>query len=129
VNCHNAYRRYRAEPEIRSLRAWSSALDCFVKTLANLQYTLQIFAPDLVEQLKGYGTHEYELYAAAVDPAALAKAASEELALLVGEKGRAVTFDDRDFTNAVSRLGEFIRSTFTIDEIYGGQARLTKHSK
>jgi hypothetical protein len=126
VNCHHAYERYQNEHEVRSLRAWATALDSFVKTLANLQTTLQIFAPDVVEHLKGYGTHEYQLYAALSDPAASANAAAMELALLVGDRKRAdtssgsetITIDDRDFTNAVSRLGEFIRTTFTIDEIY-----------
>jgi hypothetical protein len=126
-SCQEAYLRYRSQPNYELLRRWAMSIDALVVTLNNLDDTLEIFAPEVREELNRYVMSERRAYASiGSQPEQFAEQGLNELASLVEGQPSQVLYnpnlavqDDEDFSLAVKKLGEFIRTHFKIEEIYG----------
>jgi hypothetical protein len=125
--CHEAYLAHRADPELGHFRRWAAALDSLVVTLASVEVTLNVFAPEVRDELVRYIDSEQRA-SGAYNPDRLLELSLGEIRYAVGDQvspwqtetiQQGDMDDDEDFALAVKMLGDFIRANFKLEEIYG----------
>lgn len=124
TQCHKAFTEYQNDPSPFLHRRWGLAIDSFTATLGDSDATLSIFDEQLTNGLRHYIVSERRLYS---DPESLAEISIQELVQISYEIGlpspgtslKKSGIDLSDFEEAGSRLAEFIRTNFSLEEIYG----------
>jgi len=125
--CHETYLAHRVARDRDTMRCWAAALDSLVVTLASVEVTLNIFAPEVRDELTRYINSERRA-AGAFTPEILLENGIGEIRYAVGDQVAPWSpeslqlndlDDDEDFAHAVKKLGDFIRSNFKLEEIYG----------
>lgn len=110
-SCHAAYLRHEREPTDENVRDWASAIDALALALAAMRTTLQPFDPKLFESLAHYTDSEIRM-AAVTSPRYLVDYHQHLFEDLDLSSARS------DFRTAIELLGSFIRSHFTMEEIF-----------
>ena len=114
-NCHSAYLRWKSAPTGENLQIWRQAVAALDSVLTTLSLSLHILAPDVFENVAYYMDLESTAY----------RRVDTSLGQLTHLGG--YYYDDvhegTDFTDILSGLSEFIRSNFTMEEIFEASTR------
>jgi len=107
--CHEAYLRYSNEQSDENEEAWRTSVETLGSAAKALDITLHILAPDVYSSVTTY-------------------VGLERLGVPREARSEGVKFLDKfvwsgdpsegDFQVVISRLGEFIRDNFTMEEIF-----------
>ncbi len=125
--CHESYLAYRADSSRKSMKRWAAAIDSLVVTVASTHTTLDIFAPEVQAELERY-MHSELRASGLFNPDSLIELGLGQISYAVGDQVDPTLTkplqtnaldDDEDFACAMKKLGDFIRTNFKMEEIYG----------
>jgi hypothetical protein len=112
--CQESYLRYRSHPDDENRNEWGEAIDALMITVRALQPTLHLFDPRLFESVSMYLDSEARVYGPRNNTGYLVEHGLYVLETFEGERTQA----PGDFSTVIDRLGNFIKSHFTMEEIF-----------
>ncbi len=130
TNCREAFVSFKTDQTDDKYKTFVNAIDALIAVLENLNRRFTLFDTHHTAVLQDYALGESRV-AHLHAPSELARAQIKVLRAVIS-----VEFDNLnapteylgEFDDALSRLGDFIRDNYTLDELFGPNARSTGDS-
>lgn len=120
TNCQVAFQRCETEQTDTNFANFAFAIDALISTLQNLNPHLKIFDPQLADELENYALGQDRINAMS-QPRELVTSQLRLLRRLVRMESDVMHLSLQEFgsfSEAMEDLGQFVKQTFTPDELF-----------